>query len=240
MRVVAISDLHGYLPKVNTIPECDVVCICGDIVPLEYQDSFVKSLSWFCLEFIPWSDVLKCKKILFIGGNHDRFLEILSKKDNDLRKASHVLKDLLPGTNKSKHKLVYLMDNSIEIDNRLFYGTPWITDLKDWAFYGDNKFLTEQWDHIPKRVDVLLTHQPTKFADEGTVLEGSIPGLYNYGSKILTDKLKERNIKYTFCGHVHSGDHNEFEYKEGCKVVNVSIKDENYQPKYLNFKVYEI
>ena len=34
IKVVAISDLHGYLPE---IPECDLLCICGDLVPLNVQ-----------------------------------------------------------------------------------------------------------------------------------------------------------------------------------------------------------
>ena len=35
MKFTAISDLHGYLPK--DLPSGDVLCICGDIVPLDYR-----------------------------------------------------------------------------------------------------------------------------------------------------------------------------------------------------------
>ena len=35
MKFTAISDLHGYLPK--DLPGGDVLCICGDIVPLDYE-----------------------------------------------------------------------------------------------------------------------------------------------------------------------------------------------------------
>ena len=43
MKIVAVSDLHGNLPD---LPPCDVVCICGDIVPLWVQKSYEKSISW--------------------------------------------------------------------------------------------------------------------------------------------------------------------------------------------------
>ena len=109
MKVISMSDLHGYLPDSKIVPACDVVCICGDIVPLDYQNDIVKSISWFCLEFIPWTDSLNCKKVLFIGGNHDFALEtIMYKSNGQLMAPSQVLKELLPGNNKGRHKLIYL------------------------------------------------------------------------------------------------------------------------------------
>ena len=53
MKVVAFSDPHGYLPKVKDFPECDVVCIAGDICPLDIQRDLVESISWFLLTFKP-------------------------------------------------------------------------------------------------------------------------------------------------------------------------------------------
>ncbi len=67
MKIIAISDLHGYLPKIS---ECDVVCICGDIIPLQYQNDTIKSISWFLLDFVPWANSINCDKVIFIAGNH--------------------------------------------------------------------------------------------------------------------------------------------------------------------------
>lgn len=37
IKVVAMSDIHGYLPPKDSLPKCDIVCIAGDILPLEIQ-----------------------------------------------------------------------------------------------------------------------------------------------------------------------------------------------------------
>ena len=241
-----MSDLHGYLPKPEDVPECDVIGLCGDTVPLDYQNDDVASISWFCLEFVPWTDKLRCKKVLFIAGNHDFFLEHLMygpvRKDGTgkVRSASEVLKKLLPGDNKGKHKIVYLRDSSFEFEGKTFYGTPWISDLPGWAFNELEENLKEKYSKIPFKCDVLLTHMPPRMHNMGTVLQSNWNYGANYGSQVLADILQERNIKYTFCGHVHSGEHDVQEYKDNCNVVNVSLKDERYCLWNKELIVYEI
>lgn len=227
MKVVALSDLHGYLPDPKKFPECDVVCICGDIVPLEYQTSLVQSVAWFGLEFVPWTDTLPCKKVIFIAGNHDFFLEELGKG----KTPSKVLGSLLPGNNKGQHKIVYLCDNSIEFEGKVFYGTPWCPELYRWAFYKSSEDLTKAFENIPKKpVDVFMSHAPAAMGLVGHVLENNI--MANYGCVELANVLEERpNVRYAICGHVHSGMHRP-EQIGPTTYVNVSIKDESYRPTY--------
>ena len=52
---------------------------------------------------------------------------------------------------KGQSKLVYLCDNSVEIDGVRIYGTPWIADLARWAFYKSEDELAEIYDRIPQR-----------------------------------------------------------------------------------------
>lgn len=250
MKIVAISDLHGYLPDPESIPACDVVCICGDFVPLEYQNDDVASIAWFCLEFVPWTDKLNCKKVLLVAGNHDFFMEhimlgpIREDGTQKCRTASEVLKKLLPGNNKGRHKIVYLRDSSVEIEGVTFYGTPWTTGLPGWAFACTEEEFEEHLKRMPKRLDVLLTHMPPAFGDVGTVLQH---GTFNYGSdyssNVLAEALLSREIRYTFCGHVHSGSHTLAEYgPEPNKryIQNVSVKDENYKVQTYYFRSIEI
>lgn len=250
MKIVAISDLHGFLEKPENMPEGDVLCICGDIVPLEYQNDMAESIAWFCLEFVPWTDSLSYKKVIFIGGNHDYFLEKLHMKsyhdfvedDKGGRfetlyrfdgSSSRVLKKLLPGNNKGKHKLVYLCDNSVDVEGKKFYGTPWIADLSKWAFYLPEDELIKRWGNIPNRLDVLMTHMPPRYHGVGEVIQrGKFNSGTDYGSESLAANIIARDIKFTISGHVHSGCHNPQETTEGHYMANVSIKDEDYAPRY--------
>lgn len=49
MKICAISDLHGILPSV---PECDVLCIAGDVIDLLVQRSSDESDAWWSTAFI--------------------------------------------------------------------------------------------------------------------------------------------------------------------------------------------
>ena len=49
MKIVALSDLHGTLP--TFVPECDVVVIAGDILPLNIQRKIDESICWLCNDF---------------------------------------------------------------------------------------------------------------------------------------------------------------------------------------------
>ena len=80
MKVVGISDIHGQLFSKKNIPECDIVCICGDIMPLEIDRNIIASTAWFVGEFIPWCEKLPCKYVLFTPGNHDFLFDELSSK----------------------------------------------------------------------------------------------------------------------------------------------------------------
>ena len=42
IKVVAMSDIHGYLRPKDSLPKCDIVCIAGDILPLEIQKTVSK------------------------------------------------------------------------------------------------------------------------------------------------------------------------------------------------------
>lgn len=243
LKIVAISDMHGMLPE---LPECDVVCCVGDISPLEYQKDQTQMLGWFYLVFLPWVESLPCKKFIIVAGNHDFFLQNIHRRLIDesdgyrrytWRSASDVMKKLLPGNLRGKYnKLVYLCDSSYEYEGHRFYGTPWIGDLSNWAFYQDNDTLMEKYKNIPKQCDVIITHMPPKIDGLGEVIQG---GCFNtgtdYGSQELADVLKTRDFKYALCGHVHSGQHLPVDL-DGKKLVNVSLKNEDYKENYYPFE----
>ena len=243
LKIVAISDTHGMLPE---LPECDVVCCAGDISPLEYQNDQTQMLGWFYLVFLPWVESLPCKKFVMISGNHDFFLQNIHRRlineSNGYRiytwrSAFDVMNKLLPGNLRGKYnKLVYLFDSYYEYEGHRFYGTPWIRDLSNWAFYQDNDTLMEKYKNIPKKCDVIITHMPPKIEGLGEVIQGGCFNTgENYGSQELAEVLKTKDFKYALCGHVHSGQHLPVDL-DGKKLVNVSLKNEDYKESYYPFE----
>lgn len=224
MKVITISDLHGYLPEPEYMPEVDVVCICGDICPLEVQRNYAECKQWYYEIFVPWAKSLNCKKVVFIAGNHDFFLERFTPDNDD--------------------KIIYLNDSSVTIDGKMFYGTPWVFNLSRWAFNKDEVDLYDTFSYIPYHCDVLLTHTPPAIAEVGTVRQSGWNFGRDFGSMALADAMYGRDIFYTFCGHIHSGEHTPYLYPgQGDRqhwVVNVSIKDEDYKVQTFYFPIYNI
>lgn len=224
MKIVAISDIHGDLIK---IPECDVLCICGDILPLDVQRKESDSCMWILNEFIPWVDSLPCEHVVFIAGNHDFAFEPKQNKEVNIT-------EFWRGNN----KIHYLLDESIEIDGKVFYGTPWCPVLYRWAFYQPPSGLDMKFSNIPD-CDVLLTHCPPDIGNAGTVLQECWNYGNNFGCKELRNHIDNKNIQWVISGHIHSGEHDPVKYFNGnCEVnvVNVSVKDEHYDVAYQPFK----
>ena len=249
MKVLALSDIHGYLPEINE--QVDIVIIPGDIVDLYYQNSTNKSIAWFSREFVPWALNLKCERVIIIAGNHDFFFQRIVEnyyrnrvvmyddpKDQinyiESYSATVVSDELI-----LPKKIVYLQDTSYKFGGKTFYGTPWCPELSRWAFYKSSDDLREAFSRIPEGIDVLITHSPGKHVnDTGVSLQKY--DRPEYGSAELTnaiDNLKNKP-KWWFVGHIHSGNHTVTNYK-GINVVNVSIKDESYDPVY-GYNIYEI
>ena len=229
MKIVALSDIHGNLLE---LPECDVVCIAGDILPLAYQNNTIQSISWFLQDFIPWTDSLKCKKVVFIAGNHDFIFGDLCEKYN---KYSWEVEKLLLIHHSIEKKIVYLCDNLFIYEGIKFYGSPWIPNLTRWAFYGNPDKLNEKFNKIPSDIDVLITHTPPKIADCGTVLQYCGNWKRNFGCQELADQYPRISPKWHLFGHIHSGDHNITNHYNS-KLVNVSIKNEDYEVVYNPFE----
>lgn len=130
MKICAVSDLHGILPS---IPECDVLCIAGDIIDLIVQRSSDESDAWWSTAFITWANKLSCEKIFVVPGNHDIYIEQLYNgliKDITLQEFKDKISLL------TNSKVVFLIDELYEYKGVTFYGTPWIAPIhwQTWAF----------------------------------------------------------------------------------------------------------
>ena len=217
MKIMAFSDSHGRvsLPVIND--DIDVVCICGDIIPLPIQRNVEISILWLQGTFFRWVNESNVKKVFWIGGNHDFALESLGYNEINRLITDYGIDD----------RLVYLMDSSYEFEGKKFFGTPWVKDLRNWAFY--SKDLNETFKCI-EDCDVLLTHIPPQIDKVGCSNPYQL-GEREFGSMALTKVFEDKKIGINFCGHIHTGVHNGVKYNN-TTVYNVSLLDEDYNEAY--------
>lgn len=219
MKICAISDLHGYLPELKP---CELVLICGDSVPLEYQASSKKTKKWYDTTFRKWAGELPCDKVLFIAGNHELHFpgkkiiyESLFSKDDKITYLCHS-----EYIHKSKDGKEYKI-----------FGTPYCKQFMNWAFMYPNEELEKIFKNIPSDLDILISHDnPYGYGDivlqECPWADGS-----HIGNIPLAKAIEEKQPKYQFNGHLHSCDHSLIMIGN-TKHYNCSIKDEQYNPVY--------
>lgn len=215
MKICAISDMHGqYDFKVEP---CDIVLICGDIVPLKIQFYSKDSEEWLKTFFIPWCNNLPCEKVVFIAGNHDFFFQ---RHDDRVRKA-------LEG----QDKIVYLNCEYYEYKGKVIYGTPWCKPFGNWAFMETIEESEERYKDI-EHFDILISHDaPYGISDvllqkDCWWADGTHIG--NHALRELVDKVKPQLVCQ---GHLHSCQH-EKTMHDNTEVYCVSLLNENYEMVY--------
>ena len=220
MKICGISDIHGDLSV--KIQPCDVLCICGDIVPLEIQVNSKKSKRWLKELFIPWCSKQPCKKVLVVGGNHDFFLW-----HHPLQ-----MKEMV----KEEEKIEYLLNEGYEFEGVKFFGTPLCKEFGYWAFmypYDEqDRILDKALEEWGKNIDVLLTHD-SPYGVSDIILDKSCPWATDehIGNKSLEAFIIKTAPKLHLHGHLHSTNHDE-EILGTTKVYCVSILGEQYTVQY--------
>lgn len=208
MKICGISDLHGNLP--TNIPECEVLCIAGDIIPLKIQRDPQASKDWFLKDFCNWVKELPCSKVIFTAGNHDFFLY-------DVYKYGDYFGFVAELENNSNDKAILLIDELYKYKGIKFYGFPYIRPILfqegKWAFEDDYKGIDKPsiYDSlIDKDIDVLITHDsPMK----NNCLDITIVRMHH-------------KPKTFFYGHWHNGISDSLQ-----EMYNCSILTDHYNKK---------
>lgn len=194
MKICGISDIHGNL--IN-IPECDVLCIAGDVITLNAQRIFDASEYWWKNRFIPWVMKLPCKKVLVVPGNHDMWLEHLYNENKWEEFCDYMAIN-------TEGKLHFLIDQLFEYEGIKFYGTPWIDPIdfqrNKWAFESYECNDDNPYSKIPE-CDVLITHD--------SPIENELLNIESW-----------YKCKYHFYGHWHEGESKPSEGKYNCSRLN--------------------
>lgn len=227
MKVAVISDNHGFLPIYPSlywegIEECELLLICGDILPLRMQTNMMESRIWLTEEFKPWAASLPVEQVYFIAGNHDFWFE-----RNDL--TAHQIFS-------SHDKVRYLKNEYVDYlstqDSKVYriFGTPYCHIFGNWAFMRDEETLAKKFSQIPGNVDILLSHD-APYGTSDICFEGFSASKGHIGCPELRDAIIASKPKYNFHGHLHSANHGE-EILGETKVYNTSILNEQYDLVY--------
>lgn len=219
IRICTFSDMHGQLNF--DIKPCDIVLICGDIMPLDIQFYTSPSEEWLKTTFIPWCNNLPCEKVVFIGGNHDFVL---------LRHPDRMRLML-----KGQDKIVYLDCETYEYKGKTIFGTPWCKPFGRWAFmesYEEQDKRYARYVDIIGNIDILMSHD-APYGVSDILLQKDCPWAdgTHIGNESLRKLLEKAQPQYNFHGHLHSTNR-DAEYLGKTIVHNVSLLNENYKMVY--------
>lgn len=197
MKIVVISDTHGDQETLGVLSG-DVLIHCGDaLLAGSNQQEQLDSLD-------QWFSKQNFKLVLCVGGNHDFLLEDYSSR----------------GIPPFKHAM-YLEDQAIEYKGVKFYGSPWIPELDQWAYYQNALDITQKWSAIPEDTDVLVTHTPPLgIFDRNSQKK-------NCGCPALRERLSDLQLRLHCFGHIHAS----AGIKElgNTRYVNASMVDRSYR-----------
>jgi len=221
LKICAMSDLHGTLLPIEEIQPCELVCICGDISPLNIQANHRKMRHWLINTFKPWCESLPCDKVIFIAGNHD-----------DITKNLDFMYTQFP---KDK-KVTYLFHENYVYTSRSgkeysIFGTPYCKLFGNWAFMEMDETLDKLYQDIPEGLDILLSHD-APYGYNDIILDNIAWNTGEHiGNKPLLKAVLTKQPKIILRGHLHSCSHEMIEIGN-TKHWNVSIKNEKYEPVY--------
>lgn len=202
MRIVTVSDTHGMHDQV-TIPEGDVLIHSGDCTDDAGQTALRNFLIWF--------EKQPCEHKVLVAGNHDWAFE----KWSDL--ARLMVKEVAPSVN-------YLQGSGLNIGDVLFWGSPITPEFCGWAFNRQRGAeIKAHWDHIPRGVDVLVTHGPPH-----GILDYNPGDKLHCGCEDLRDAVQLHRPKLHVFGHIHAG--YGWSKNEHTTFINAACCDERYYP----------
>lgn len=210
--ITLISDTHTKHRQLNNdLIGGDFILHGGDIMSSGYREQeIVDFLDWF-------SSLDNYTYKIFVGGNHDRFIQ------NNPDRFLEILKQF--------DNVIYLEDEEVIIEGIKFYGSPWQPWFYNWAFNlpRNGVEIMEKWNKIPDDTDILITHTPPH-----GVLDYVPRSNEMVGCEALTKRLYEINVKLNVFGHIHESYGNKKVNNTECVNASILNEDYNYTNKPVN------
>lgn len=192
MRILCLSDTHGYHERLKIDETVDVIVHTGD-----FSNSKGKNNIYETEEFLSWFNSLNVKYKILVAGNHDTFFGKMVDEGGRDEVINYLKRDY--------SSIIYLQDSSIIIDGIKFYGTPWCPIYYDWSFMISEDNKRKMFSKIPEDTNILLSHTPAY-------------GILDYsngvlcGSSPLLERINEisnlGHLKYHIFGHIHMDEGN--------------------------------
>jgi Icc-related predicted phosphoesterase len=179
-----ISDTHSYHGLLSVPDNINIVIHSGDFS--NYFDVYKNEPE--TKDFLHWYGSLKIPYKVLIAGNHDA---VAAKWTKEFKK---LCKD---------YNIIYLENESIEIEGIKIYGTPIQPSFGNWYFQKSRDKLDKFWHNIPEDTDILVIHGPPKGVLD---LSYSPVGTLEFcGCKALKRHIMTRlNLKMCLFGHIHN------------------------------------
>ncbi len=222
MRIVALSDQHGYLPE---IPPCDLLLVAGDVCPDRIGNSFAehhpdRQMAWFDERARPWLAGAPAAHKILTWGNHDWCGQAYPAESGTSTAAS-------PGG------LQILVDAAARVPapgmpggSVSVWGSPWSLEFGHWAFMKPPDELAKAYAAIPDDIDILVSHQPPYgYGDRFDHVDSG--AIEHVGSEELLAAIRRIRPRLVICGHMHGG-HGRYEY-EGVIIHNVAVVNDDYR-----------
>jgi hypothetical protein len=226
MRIVAMSDQHGFLPD---IPPCDLLIVAGDICPDRFGPFVARfapdqQARWFDRTIRPWLQASPATHKILTWGNHDWCGELCG--------FSADAPGVAPTTT-----LQIVVDHITHVPSPTSNGqgpegavsiwaTPWSNEFMGWAFMKEPARLAKIYEAIPAGIDILVSHQPP-YGHGGRTFDPDSGKVVQLGSRELLAAVERIRPKLVICGHIHGG-HGRYEHR-GIPIYNVSVVDEQYR-----------
>lgn len=181
MRILHISDTHGFHQGISDFDGIDVIVHSGDCS--NYKDVARNSVEVF--DFLEWYADVPVKHKIYVAGNHDTSIE----------------RRFYTKEHFSDRGITYLEHEGIEIYGLYFFGSPYTPTFNEWSFMKARDKINRVWESMPDEIDVLITHGPPKGVRDLTQeMDGE---LKQCGDSALMKWVYKHEPKVHMFGHIH-------------------------------------
>jgi Icc-related predicted phosphoesterase len=187
MRILHLSDTHGFHYQLDYVENLDMVIHSGDVA--NALDLGINANE--VLDFLEWYRRYPCPIKILVPGNHDCSIWqglVTEKAINDMG-------------------IITLINQEFVHEGLKFWGSPYTPKLFDhynnWAWGLKRNEMDIVWKLIPENTKILITHGPPKGIMDLTLDHKDRETPTQAGDAILMNTVLKSNIAIHMFGHIH-------------------------------------